>query len=142
MKRFHGKCPICNEDMYIAEYKCDECGVSLAGHFEASPFSKLDPVQLKFIEIFVKNQGNIKSVEKELDISYPTVKKHLDKIVSLLFEYSDISENTFDSKESEQYKESKKSREYETKADVEIKSSSKGHYAGRLKIVGKEEADE
>jgi hypothetical protein len=34
--------------------------------------------------IFIKNRGNIKEVEKELDISYPTVRNKLDDLIELL----------------------------------------------------------
>jgi len=39
---------------------------------------------LTFIEIFLKNQGSIKSVEKDMNISYPTVKKMLNEILAVL----------------------------------------------------------
>jgi hypothetical protein len=31
--------------------------------------------------VFIKNRGNIKQIEKELNISYPTVKKMLDEVI-------------------------------------------------------------
>lgn len=34
--------------------------------------------------MFIKNQGNIKRLEKDLNISYPTVKKTLDEIILAL----------------------------------------------------------
>jgi hypothetical protein len=34
--------------------------------------------------VFLKNKGNIKQVEKEMGISYPTVKKYLDDVVRAL----------------------------------------------------------
>jgi len=40
--------------------------------------------QLFFIEIFLKSRGNIKEVEKELGISYPTVRGKLNDIVAVL----------------------------------------------------------
>ena len=33
------------------------------------------------MEIFIKNRVNIKAVEKEMSISYPTVKKMLDDLI-------------------------------------------------------------
>lgn len=49
-----------------------------------SKFNYLDEEKLYFIEIFVKNRGNIKLIEKELNLSYPTVKKMLDETISAL----------------------------------------------------------
>jgi hypothetical protein len=45
-----------------------------------SEFSKLDNKQLDFIKTFIKTKGNIKEMEKELGISYPTVRTRLDEI--------------------------------------------------------------
>ena len=38
--------------------------------------------QKYFVEVFIKNRGNIKEIEKELGISYPTVRNKLDKVIS------------------------------------------------------------
>lgn len=37
-----------------------------------------------FIEIFMKCRGNIKDVERELKISYPTVRAKLDEVIEAL----------------------------------------------------------
>jgi hypothetical protein len=54
------------------------------GHFHLSKFNYLNIDTQYFIEIFLKNRGNIKAVEKELNISYPTVKKLLDDAIEKL----------------------------------------------------------
>lgn len=40
--------------------------------------------QKYFIEVFIKNRGNIKEIEKELGISYPTVRNKLDEVIYTL----------------------------------------------------------
>lgn len=82
MKKFEGICPCCQKQMTISGYRCKRCGIEVTGDFEKSVFFHLDSLQLKFAEIFLKNRGNIKEVEKELGISYPSVKKLLDNLVS------------------------------------------------------------
>ncbi|HOW37921.1 MAG TPA: DUF2089 domain-containing protein, partial [Bacillota bacterium] len=57
------------------------CGTALEGQFTLSKFNYLATEQLYFIEVFVKNRGNIKAVEKEMDLSYPTIKKMLDDVI-------------------------------------------------------------
>ena len=49
-----------------------------------SNFATLSKEQLSFIETFLKCRGNIKEVEKELGVSYPTVRGKLDDIISSL----------------------------------------------------------
>lgn len=74
-------CPICKHDLHVVKLACDHCGTTIDGSFRLSKFNYLDDEKLYFIEVFVKNRGNIKAVEKELNISYPTVKKMLDEAV-------------------------------------------------------------
>lgn len=47
-------------------------------------FCRLSDDQKAFIEIFIKCRGNIKEVEKELGISYPTVRGRLEQVASAL----------------------------------------------------------
>ncbi len=77
-------CPVCKHDLHVTKLECDHCGTTIDGSFTLSKFNYLDAEKLYFIEIFVKNRGNIKAVEKELNISYPTVKKMLDEAIEEL----------------------------------------------------------
>ncbi|MGE0003421.1 MAG: DUF2089 domain-containing protein [Candidatus Izemoplasmatales bacterium] len=76
------ECPVCHHDLMVERLVCDHCGSGLDGKFALSKFNYLDTDKLYFIEIFVKNRGNIKAIEKEMDLSYPTIKKMLDDVIS------------------------------------------------------------
>lgn len=93
-----GKCPICDNDITITEMSCRECGTVVKGKFEPCKFCKLSKEQKNFIEVFIKNRGNIKEIEKELGISYPTVRNKIDQIIVELG-YNVIKENTFNKKD-------------------------------------------
>lgn len=75
-------CPVCHHDLHVVKLQCEHCDTALEGRFSLSKFNYLTTEQLYFIELFVKNRGNIKSVEKEMDLSYPTIKKMLDDVIS------------------------------------------------------------
>ena len=45
------------------------------------------------MEVFLKNEGNIKLVEKDLGVSYPTVKSRLKNIVKILGYKSDNTDS-------------------------------------------------
>lgn len=91
------KCPICSEDLHVTRLSCHSCNTNIEGHFSFSKFNYLDAEKLYFIEVFVKNRGNIKAIEKELNISYPTVKKMLDEaVLSLGYKLEDGEEETFE----------------------------------------------
>ncbi|MEZ0536439.1 DUF2089 domain-containing protein [Caldicellulosiruptoraceae bacterium PP1] len=78
------KCPICSSEMKITRLKCNSCGTSIENEFDIPDFYKLSPEQLYFVEVFLKCRGNIKEVERELKISYPTVRSRLDEILEIL----------------------------------------------------------
>ena len=78
------KCPVCSSKLKVTRLKCDECGTVVENEFELSKFDYLNSEQLYFIEVFLKSRGNIKDVEKELGISYPTVRAKLDEVITSL----------------------------------------------------------
>ena len=79
------KCPACGNTRFdIQRLACTACGTAVEGRFSVSPLATLADEQVHFVEIFLKCRGNIKEVERELGISYPTVRSRLDKIVSAL----------------------------------------------------------
>lgn len=79
-----GKCPVCSSKLKAIKLKCNQCGTAIENEFELSKFEYLSAEQLKFMEIFVMCRGNIKDVERELGISYPTVRAKLDEVISAL----------------------------------------------------------
>jgi len=79
-----GQCPVCGSDMKVTELECSSCHTRVSGNFKLGKFSRLNQEQLEFVEVFVKLRGNIKEVEEELGISYPTVRKKLDKVIETL----------------------------------------------------------
>lgn len=91
-KEVISKCPICNNELTITRLHCDNCQVEINGEFYLSRLNLLSKDQLLFVEAFIKNQGNIKSIEKELNISYPTVKKILNEVLQTMG--YDISDQT------------------------------------------------
>lgn len=78
------KCPVCDSKLNVIKLKCQKCSTVIENEFELSKLEYLDDEHINFIEVFVKCRGNIKDVEKELGISYPTVRAKLDDVVSAL----------------------------------------------------------
>ncbi len=79
-----GKCPVCGEDTIVTEIECTRCETKIQGKFSLCKFNKLTKEEKEFIEIFIKNRGNIKEIEKELKISYPTVRNKLEDVIKAL----------------------------------------------------------
>lgn len=79
-----GSCPLCDGEIKVTEIRCKKCGIVIQGEFDLCKFCRLNQQQKYFVEIFIKNRGNIKEIEKELGISYPTVRNKLDDVISAL----------------------------------------------------------
>lgn len=79
-----GKCPVCGQKTEVTAISCSGCGTKIEGHFTLCRFCSLTEEQKSFIETFIKCRGNIKEVEKELGISYPTVKNRLEDAANAL----------------------------------------------------------
>ena len=58
--------------------------MELRNDFELSPFDSLSPEQTEFLTTFLKQRGNMSSVQNELGISYPAAKKRLDDLLVAL----------------------------------------------------------
>ena len=78
------RCPVCDHEMKISKLTCTHCPTKIEGEFSTSKFCRLSSEHLIFVEAFIKCRGNIKEVEKELGISYPTVRSRLDNVIEVL----------------------------------------------------------
>lgn len=79
--RLVSKCPVCGNDLEVVRLECQTCHTAIEGHFTLGPLWRLEEEQLRFVETFLKVRGNIKEMERELGISYPTVRSRLDAIL-------------------------------------------------------------
>ena len=84
MKKVISRCPVCNNELTVARLKCDSCDTVIENSFRLSKFDYLSDEELYFTETFIRCRGNIKEVEKELGISYPTVRSKLDAVIKKL----------------------------------------------------------
>lgn len=83
-KEVIGNCPICGDELFVTRLSCNTCNTNIEGDFSLCKFCKLSQEEKQFIEVFIKNRGNIKDIEKEMGISYPTVKGKLDSVIKSL----------------------------------------------------------
>lgn len=77
-------CPVCGNPLTVTRLKCSGCSTVIENDFKLSRFESLKAEQLNFIEVFLKCRGNIKDVEKELGVSYPTVRAKLDDVIQAM----------------------------------------------------------
>ena len=77
-------CPVCANELTITRLHCRGCGSALEGEFGVGRFGRLDREQLSLLESFLRSRGNLKEMERELGISYPTVRGRVDALVRAL----------------------------------------------------------
>ena len=58
--------------------------MELKNDFEMSVFDTLSGEEYAFLMAFLRQRGNLKNVQSELEISYPTAKKKLDELLARL----------------------------------------------------------
>ena len=78
------QCPICGGEVVVTRINCRNCSTSIEGRFSSRSFSQLTPKQMDFVETFVWLEGKITRMEKELNLSYPTIRKLLHDVIRAL----------------------------------------------------------
>ena len=77
-------CPVCSNELAITRLHCASCGTTLEGEFSVGRFGRLNRDQLTMLESFLRSRGNLREMERELGISYPTVRARVEALVRAL----------------------------------------------------------
>ncbi len=77
-------CPICSGELAVTRLHCRSCGTTLEGDFNVGRFARLQRDQFALLESFLRSRGNLKEMERELGISYPTVRARVDALLRAL----------------------------------------------------------
>jgi len=77
-------CPVCEGELAITRLHCRSCGTALEGEFGVGRYGRLSREQLSLLESFLRSRGNLKEMERELGISYPTVRGRVEALVRAL----------------------------------------------------------
>ena len=77
-------CPVCSSELSVTRLHCRACGTTLEGEFSVGRFGRLTREQLLLLESFLRSRGNLRDMERELSISYPTVRSRVEALVRAL----------------------------------------------------------
>lgn len=77
-------CPVCGDSLHAVRLSCDTCQSGIDGHFSLGWVGRLSREQLDFVELLVKNRGNINGVANDLKVAYNTARSRLDDVVAAL----------------------------------------------------------
>jgi hypothetical protein len=77
-------CPVCSGELAVTRLRCGSCGTTLEGEFSVGRFARLSRDQTALLESFLRSRGNLRDIERELGISYPTVRARVEALVRAL----------------------------------------------------------
>lgn len=77
-------CPVCANELVVTRLRCGECGTTIEGEFSVGRFGRLTREQTTLLESFLRSRGNLRDMERELGISYPTVRARVEALVRAL----------------------------------------------------------
>ena len=84
MAKILTRCPVCEAALKVTEVTCLRCKTQVRSAFDTCRFCRLTPEHLAFVELFLRNEGNLSRVEKQLGLSYPTVRNKLSAALAAL----------------------------------------------------------
>src|SRR3954469_14106340 len=77
-------CPVCSHELSVTRLNCAECGTTLEGSFSVGRFGRLNRDQVTLLESFLRSRGNLREMERELGLSYPTIRGRVEALVRAL----------------------------------------------------------
>jgi hypothetical protein len=77
-------CPVCGEHLSVTRLGCTACGTELAGLFSSCPFCSLGQKDLDLLRVFLTSRGNLREVERHLQVSYPTARQRFADLLDRL----------------------------------------------------------
>ena len=77
-------CPVCSGELAVTRLHCRACGTTLEGDFNVGRFGHLSREQMAVLESFLKSRGNLRDMERELSLSYPTIRARVEALVRAL----------------------------------------------------------
>ncbi|HEX9677097.1 MAG TPA: DUF2089 domain-containing protein [Anaerolineales bacterium] len=75
-------CPVCAGALTVTRLHCRSCDTAVEGHFETGRMGRLGADQLQFVETFIRCEGKLNRMERELGLSYPTLRSRLTEVIT------------------------------------------------------------
>ncbi len=78
------KCPSCSSPLVVTQLSCTRCETNVVGLYEINPFLRLSNESLRFLDVFIRNRGNVKEMERTTSESYWVIRRRLDEVITEL----------------------------------------------------------
>ena len=77
-------CPVCESQLHVTRLHCNTCGTTIEGEFNVGRFAHLGRDQMLLLEGFLRSRGNLRELERELGVSYPTIRGRVEGLLRAL----------------------------------------------------------
>jgi len=74
-------CPVCGEALAVTRLHCRNCDTTVEGRFDVGRLGRLTAEQVAFVETFVRCEGKLNRMEREVGLSYPTLRARLTEVI-------------------------------------------------------------
>ena len=78
------QCAICDGALEIERVRCSACGMASEGRIEQARLARLAPDEQHLVEEIVLASCNLKKVARSLEVSYPTLRRRLDRLIDAM----------------------------------------------------------
>jgi hypothetical protein len=75
------RCPVCGEPLAVTRLHCRSCSTSIEGQFDFGRLGRLSLEQVGFVETFLRCEGKLNRMEREMGLSYPTLRSRLTEVI-------------------------------------------------------------
>ena len=85
MSKIITECPSCNsKELNVVKIECNSCKTKFEGNFDIPKLLQLSNDDINFIMDFVKCSGSLKEMSKIHNVSYPTFRNQLNRLIERL----------------------------------------------------------
>ena len=84
MAKLPKSCPSCGQQLVVTRLRCPDCATEVSGQYAPDIFARLTPKDFDFVVLFLKARGNIKEMEREMGVSYWSIRAHLGEVLGQL----------------------------------------------------------
>jgi hypothetical protein len=74
------RCPSCGSGLRVVRLQCPVCEAEVSGDFDLCPACSLAGETRRVFDLFLAAHGNLRQVQRELGVSYPTARQRVEEM--------------------------------------------------------------
>lgn len=72
------QCPSCGASLHVVRLECPVCQTEVSGSYPLCPVCRLAPETRRLFDLYMAARGNVREVQRELGVSYPTARQRIE----------------------------------------------------------------